>query len=142
MKKDQTKFEEEIIKNFGNYEVTESQKNWNSYSKFQKQEVLQEGDKIFAELAKLKNEGYSNDSNEVKSLMILWHKFLLNFYTPSIEVMRGLSEMYIKDNRFKSKFQKIDPDLPDFLHKSINNYVNELEEVYKEKQKTTLSQTE
>ena len=36
MKKDQTKFEEEIIKNFGNYEVTESQKNWNSYSKFQK----------------------------------------------------------------------------------------------------------
>ena len=73
MKKDQTKFEEEIIKNFGNYEVTESQKNWNSYSKFQKQEVLQEGDKIFAELAKLKNEGYSNDSNEVST------KFLYSF---------------------------------------------------------------
>ena len=107
MKKDQTKFEEEIIKNFGNYEVTESQKNWNSYSKFQKQEVLQEGDKIFAELAKLKNEGYSNDSNEVKSLMIRWHKFLLNFYTPSIEVMRGYPKCILKIIDLNLNFKRL-----------------------------------
>lgn len=142
MNKKQSKFEEEITKNFGNYEVVETRKNWNSYSKYQKDEILKEGDKIFVDLAEARRKGCTSDSNEVKSIMIRWHKFLLNFYTPSIEVMRGLSNMYTKDTRFKSKFQKIDPELPDFLHKSINSYVNELEEVYKEKQTNSLSQME
>ncbi|WP_369403781.1 TipAS antibiotic-recognition domain-containing protein [Fructilactobacillus florum] len=104
--------------------------------KKEKDAILQEGNDIFVDLAKLKNE--DPDSDNVQQIMIRWHEFLSNFYDPSIELLRGLNEMYFVDTKFKNKFKKIDPDLPDFLHASIDCYVDKLENQWIEENKETL----
>ena len=80
------------------------------------------------------------DGEEVTELMIRWHKFIKNFYDPSLEVLRCLGLMYVYDPEFSGKFQQIDPDLPDFLGKAINSYVDVLEEKWLEQQCNVLEQ--
>lgn len=137
MKKKKKKMIKEISKNYGNNEVKDAKKNWESYSNDKKKSIMQESEDIFLELAKLKDKDV--DSIEVQEIMIRWHNFIKNFYNPSIEVLRGLGNMYYNDPRFNKKFREIDPDLPDFLNDSIKNYVDTLEDKWLEEQKDTLT---
>ncbi|USS85993.1 TipAS antibiotic-recognition domain-containing protein [Fructilactobacillus cliffordii] len=134
--KRQAKVEKQISDQYGDQEVKQSQQNWNSYSDEKKAAIIKESNEIFVDLAKLKDE--DPDSEKVQQLMVRWHQFLLNFYNPSIELLRGLNEMYADDPKFKKKFEKIDPDLPDFLHASIDTYVDKLEDQWVEENQNTL----
>lgn len=127
----------EISKKYGNSEINDSKKNWESYSDDKKKSILQESENIFMELAKLKDKDV--DSIEVQEIMVRWHNFIKNFYNPSIEVLRGLGNMYYNDPRFNKKFREIDPDLPDFLNDSIKKYVDTLEDRWLEEQKDILT---
>lgn len=127
----------EISKKYGNSEINDAKKNWESYSDDKKKSILQESENIFMELAKLKDKDV--DSIEVQEIMVRWHNFIKNFYNPSIEVLRGLGNMYYNDPRFNKKFREIDPDLPDFLNDSIKKYVDTLEDRWLEEQKDILT---
>lgn len=70
---------------------------------------------------------YGAESQIIKELLIKWHQFLQYFYEPSLEVLRGLGEIYSNDPEFRKAFEAIDPNLPDFLQNSISCYVDELE---------------
>lgn len=119
--------------------VKESSKRWNSYSDVEQKEILEECQKIFLELANHKDEG--PDSDNVRALLIKWHKFIEHFYEPPLDVLRGLGYLYADDERFRKKFAEIDPDLPDFLKSAIDCYVDELEEVWLQEQYDTLENT-
>ena len=127
----------EISKKYGNSEINDAKKNWESYSDDKKKSILQESENIFMELAKLKDKDV--DSIEVQEIMVRWHNFIKNFYNPSIEVLRGLGNMYYNDPRFNKKFREIDPDLPDFLNDSIKKYVDTLEDRWLEEQRDILT---
>lgn len=137
MKKEKKKMLKEISKKYGNSEINDAKKNWESYSDDKKKSILQESENIFMELAKLKDKDV--DSIEVQEIMVRWHNFIKNFYNPSIEVLRGLGNMYYNDPRFNKKFREIDPDLPDFLNDSIKKYVDTLEDRWLEEQKDILT---
>lgn len=137
MKKEKEKMLKEISKKYGNSEINDAKKNWESYSDDKKKSILQESENIFMELAKLKDKDV--DSIEVQEIMVRWHNFIKNFYNPSIEVLCGLGNMYYNDPRFNKKFREIDPDLPDFLNDSIKKYVNTLEDRWLEEQKDILT---
>lgn len=137
MKKEKEKMLKEISKKYGNSEINDAKKNWKSYGDDKKKSILQESEDIFLELAKLKDKDV--DSIEVQEIMVRWHNFIKNFYNPSIEVLRGLGNMYYNDPRFNKKFREIDPDLPDFLNKAIKKYVDTLEDRWLEEQRDILT---
>ncbi|USS93218.1 TipAS antibiotic-recognition domain-containing protein [Fructilactobacillus ixorae] len=132
----QDKIERCLSDQYGDQEIKQTKQHWNDYSDSEKAAILKEGDAIFVDLAQLKDQ--APDSEEVQQIMVRWHQFLLNFYEPSIELLSGLNEMYANDPKFKKKFAKIDPALPDFLHAAIDTYVDQLENQWIEEQQETL----
>ena len=127
-----------IQQKWGNERVIESNKRWENMTQEERHEILQECSDIFVGLSEYI--GSEPDRKEVTELMIRWHKFIQNFYNPSLEVLRGLGLMYLHDPEFLEKFQSINPDLPDFLGKAIDCYVGVLEDKWLESQYIVLEQ--
>lgn len=127
-----------IQQEWGDERINESNKNWNNMTKEEQHAVLEECSDIFEGLAEYI--GTDPSRFEVTELMVRWHKFIQNFYEPSLEVLRCLGLMYVYDPDFSGKFQQIDPNLPDFLGKAVNKYVDVLEEKWIESQCNILEQ--
>ena len=49
-----------------------------------------------------------------------------SFYEPTPEILRGLGQAYAANPQFASFFQTIQPDLPDFMRRAIEHYVEQL----------------
>ena len=49
------------------------------------------------------------------------------FYEPSLDRLRGLGQMYNSSPDFIANFQNIHQDLPAYLERVIDDYVDELE---------------
>lgn len=121
-----------IQQKWGNERINQSNKRWEDMTREEQHAILQECSDIFVGLSDYI--GLDPKREEVTDLMIRWHKFIKNFYDPSLEVLRCLGLMYVYDPDFSNKFQEIDPELPDFLGKAINCYVDMLEEKWLESQ--------
>lgn len=132
----QQKMQYEIRQKYGDKRVNESNRNFNSMDKEMQQRMMEECNEIFGNLAEhIHKDPYSD---EVREILIRWHEWIRNFYNPSMEVLRGLGEMYFYSPDFRKTFEEIDPGLPDFLPKAINSYVEELEDKWLEAQYETL----
>lgn len=134
----QQQFENRAKTQWGEDRYRESTRKWNSYGEIKKEEILNECNSIFQELADNMNEG--TDSQVIQETLIKWHQFLQHFYEPSLEVLRGLGEVYNYDPDFRKMFEGMDPDLPDFLQDAINVYVDELEMRWLESQYEVLEE--
>ena len=120
----QQEYEAKAVKQWGD-SATQSLKLWHSYSEERKKAIIKEGHTIYTELAAKMSLGPG--SPEIQALLQQWHKHLQNFYEPSFETLRGLGEMYQDHPDFRATFTAIHPDLPAFLQKAINHYVEEIE---------------
>jgi DNA-binding transcriptional MerR regulator len=118
--------------------VTHSIKLWNSYSEQRKEEIMQEGGAIYTDLAAKMELG--PESPEIQAMLVRWHQHLRYFYEPSLEVLRGLGEMYHDHPDFNATFTAIHPDLPAFLKKAIICYVDELEMQWLERELAILEE--
>ena len=45
------------------------------------------------------------------------------FWTPNLDQLLGLAEMYNDDPRFKANFDKLHPDLAGFMQQAVRIYV-------------------
>ena len=104
--------------------VKESQRNWGSYSKAKKDQIMQEGKDIYADLVAVMDKGAA--SPEVQAIMARWHQHLRYFYEPTPEILRGLGQMYNQSPDFVANFQKLHPDLPAFLEQAVTIYCDAL----------------
>ncbi len=127
-----------IANKWGDSRINESNKKWENMTKEEQKAVLQECSDIFVGLSDYI--GTDSQQKEVTELMIRWHNFIRNFYEPSLEVLRCLGLMYVYDPDFSTKFEEMDPDLPDFLGKAVNSYVDALEEKWLEQQCNVLEE--
>ncbi|MCF0125072.1 MAG: TipAS antibiotic-recognition domain-containing protein [Clostridia bacterium] len=127
-----------IANKWGDNRISESNRNWENMTKEEQKAVLQECSDIFVGLSDYI--GTDPKQNGVTELMIRWHNFIRNFYDPSLEVLRCLGLMYVYDPDFSTKFEEINPDLPDFLGKAINSYVEVLEDKWLEQQCNVLEE--
>lgn len=135
----QQKENEEIISElFGEEKVKESNENFNRLSSKEQNQVLNECQLIFEQLAKYIHEDKSEQ--EINDLLVEWHIWIKKFFNPSLEVLRGLGLMYAAVPEFREFFEAIDPELPDFLPKVINTYVEELEDKWLEEQYNVLEE--
>jgi hypothetical protein len=134
--KKQKEMQEAVKQKFGDKRVNEYNRNINSLTKEQQQQTLNECNEIFAKFAEhIHTDPYSE---EVRDLLIQWHHWIKKFYEPSMELLRDLGTMYAMVPDFRKTFEAIDNELPDFLPKAINYYVDELEEKWLQEQYNTL----
>jgi hypothetical protein len=125
-KEEQEQYRREATERWGEEEVIASYTLWESYTDQQKQEIMDEGNAIYAGLAESIPLGA--DHPETQALISRWHRHLRYFYEPSIERMRRLGEMYVQSPEFAWQFRSLHHDLPEFLRSAINSYCDQLEQ--------------
>jgi DNA-binding transcriptional MerR regulator len=112
---------------YGPDRVNESINRWKGYTQAQKTAIMDEGNQIYSELVYQLEAESSPQSNEVQTIMGRWHQHLRYFYEPPLDLLRGLGMLYSSDPDFIANFQKLHPDLPDFMLAAVNQYVDDLE---------------
>jgi MerR family transcriptional regulator, thiopeptide resistance regulator len=101
--------------------VRDSQKKWKAYSKEDKQRIGEEGDAAYAAIVAAIPLGA--DSPQAQAGVELWRKHMEYFWSPNLEQLNGLAELYNTDARFKANFDKFDPRLAEFMREAVEIYV-------------------
>ncbi|GAB4550145.1 MAG: MerR family transcriptional regulator [Anaerolineae bacterium] len=105
----------------------ESMRRWGSYTNLQKEAIFEEGNEIYGEIADAIDAQKTPQSPEVQAIMVRWHNHIRYFYEPTLEILRGLGELYSTDPAFMSNFHKVHQQLPEYLRAAITEYVDALE---------------
>lgn len=107
--------------------VNSSIKLWNSYTQAQKDAVMAEAGQIYTDIADALEAGTPPQDASVQAILVRWHNHMRYFYEPTLEILRGLGEGYHTHPDFIATFQQFHPELPDYLHAAITQYVDDLE---------------
>lgn len=101
----------------------ESEKKVRGMTKEQFAVIQKEGEEIAKEGARIVNEPIYGAA--AQALIAKHYKHLSNFYTPTLEMYKGLAEMYLADTRFTEYFAKYNPKLPQFMHDAMIHFVDQ-----------------
>lgn len=117
------KYADEVKKKYGTSdaykECEEKQKDY-SYDKMR--EITNGMYKIFEEFSQIKDSERS-DSNAAKSLAKKLQEYISeNYYNCTNEIFKGLSQMYVADERFKENIDKAGKGTAQFVSDAIASY--------------------
>ena len=102
----------------------EHEKKTNHYTKEKWAEANDGLMAIFAEFAACKASGASVDSAEAQALVAkLQAHITANYYTCTDEILAGLGQLYIADERFKKNIDKYGEGTAEFASEGIRIYV-------------------
>ena len=97
-----------------------------NYTKEKRAEVNDGLMVIFAEFAACRRSGASVDSAEAQALVAkLQAHITANYYTCTDEILVGLGEMYVADERFKKNIDKYGEGTAEFASKAITVFCQE-----------------
>lgn len=123
----QKQYEREARLQYGPGEVNETMGRWNRYSKAQQEAIKAEGEQIYVDLAAAMEARLEARDEQVREILERWQHHLRHFYEPSLDRLRGLGQLYNSHPDFIANFQRIHPELPAFLERVIEDYVDDLE---------------
>jgi hypothetical protein len=114
----------EVKQRFGE---TETYKEYNNktanYSKHKFQDINNGLMTVFAKFAKCMKDGHTSNSNEAETLVKELQDYITeNYYTCTNQILAGLSQMYVADERFKNNIDKYATGTAEFVSKSIEIY--------------------
>jgi hypothetical protein len=101
--------------------VRDSNRKWKAYSKEKKDSILAEGNKIYLDMIAAMPKGAS--SPEAQGIVERWRRHMDYFWTPNLDQLLGLAEMYNNDPKFKANFDDMHPKLAAFMHEAVTVYV-------------------
>ena len=101
--------------------VKESNRKFKTLSTAEKQRIFDEGNQIYADMVAAMPTGVA--SQEVQVIVERWRKHMDYFWTPNLEQLNGLAEVYNSDPRFKANFDRIDARLAEFMREAVGEYV-------------------
>jgi DNA-binding transcriptional MerR regulator len=117
----QAEYEKEAMQRWDPATVKASNDNWKKLTAGDKQRILDEGKAVYKDLLRWMPKGAS--SPEVQECVARWRRHIEYFWVPDDEHCLGLADMYNDDPRFKANFDKMDPNLAEFLREAIKVYV-------------------
>ena len=117
-------YETEARERYGNTAVyREHEQKTKNYTKEKWTEANDGMMAIFAELASCKASGATADSNEAQALVAkLQAHITANYYTCTDEILAGLGQMYVADERFKKNIDKYGEGTAEFAAEAIAVY--------------------
>ena len=75
---------------------------------------------IFAEFSTLKTSGAEPNSEQTQALVVKLQKHITdNYYTCTDDILKGLGQMYVADERFKKNIDKCGDGTADFASRAI-----------------------
>ena len=78
---------------------------------------------IFAEFAECKNNGFAANSPEVQSLVVKLREYITqNYYNCTNDILAGLGQMYVADERFKENIDQYGEGTAEFATEAIVVY--------------------
>ena len=102
----------------------EHEKKTKNYTKEKWAEINEGLMAIFAEFAECKNNGFAANSPEVQSLVVKLQDYITqSYYTCTSEILAGLGQMYVADERFKKNIDKYGDGTAEFAAEGIRIYV-------------------
>ena len=101
--------------------VKESQRKWKSYTAADKQRIGEEGNQVYSDMVDAIPKGAG--SAEAQACVERWRSHMDYFWTPNLEQLLGLTDLYNEDTRFKANFDKIDLHLAAFMKEAVEIYV-------------------
>ena len=101
--------------------VRESNRKWKAYSAAKKEAIMAEGNAIHVDLIAAMPKGA--DSPEAQGIVERWRKHMDYFWTPNLDQLLGLANGYNDDPRFKANFDKMHPQLAEFMREAVKVYV-------------------
>ena len=85
---------------------------------------------VFAKFSECKKCGHAVDSDESLALVKELQDYITeNFYTCTNEIIAGLGQMYVADERFKENIDKCGESTADFVAEAIATYVKGIKNV-------------
>lgn len=118
----QAEYEKEALQKYDPEVVKESIKRYKDYSDEEKKRIGEEGNQIYVDLLKVMPEGGASD--KVQAVIERWRKHMSYFWTPDLDQLIGLADLYNEDPRFKANFDKISPELAGFMREAVQVYVS------------------
>jgi DNA-binding transcriptional MerR regulator len=99
----------------------ESEKRTAGYTEKDWADAMAQAQEIYDALAAVMEKGAASD--EAQALVGRWREYIsARFYECTPEILRGLGEMYVGDERFTRSIDRTKPGLAAFLHDAIGIY--------------------
>lgn len=117
-------YEEEAREKWGDKTIQEANKQINEWTTDEKLSKEEEMNQIFRTFAELRTG--SPDSEKAQSTVQKWYDYLnsnIN-YTYTLDVFKGLGDMYVTDERFMNNIDKFGTGTAQFIKEAIDIYVN------------------
>ena len=117
-------YDSEVIRRFGETDAyKEHEKKTASYTKEQWEGVNDGLMTVLAKFAECMKDGYTSDSNEAQALVKELQNYITeNYYTCTGEILAGLGQMYVADERFKNNIDKHAVGTATFVSAAIATY--------------------
>lgn len=118
------KFEKEVKERWGNNEAyAEFESKTKDYSKERFADVHSGLEYTFCAFAELMQSGAEPNSTEAQALVKKLQDYITeNYYTCTDEILAGLGQMYVADERFKNNIDKYATGTAEFASKAIKIY--------------------
>ncbi|MGL4772217.1 MAG: MerR family transcriptional regulator [Clostridium sp.] len=118
------KYEKEVKEKYGSTDAYKEYENKTScYGDDKWAKIMEDGQGIFNNLAALMDRDVAD--SEVQAQVEQWRNHITNnFYNCTKEILAGLGQMYVYDERFKNNIDKTKEGLAEFLSKAIEVYCN------------------
>jgi DNA-binding transcriptional MerR regulator len=120
----QARYEKEAAEMYDPQVVAKSSRRWKSYTTEEKARIQAEGGQVYQDMVALL--GREPGDADVQAVVRRWHEHLRDFYEPTPDILRGLGHAYAEQPEFSAFFTAIHPDLPAFLSRAIDIYVDTL----------------
>jgi len=128
IKKHQQQYAEEAKQKYGHSEAyRESQARVARYDETRWAEIMARSDVIYRTLAGLMDRDPADP--EVQEAVDQWRQLISdNFYNCSLEIFRGLGDLYVDDPRFTASIDKYGSGLARFMREAMHCYCDRQEE--------------
>ena len=119
---EQEKYAQEAEKLYDAESVRESNRKWKAYPAAKKESIMAEGKAVYTDMIAAMPRGAA--SQEVQAIVERWRRHLEYFWTPKLDQLLALANGYNDDPRFKANFDKMHPQLAEFLREAVSVYVS------------------
>lgn len=117
----QEKYAQEAEQMYDPETVRESNRKWKGYSAAKKEAILAEGKAVYMDMIAVMPKGAA--SPEAQAIVERWRKHMDYFWTPKLDQLQPLADGYVEDARFKANFDKMHPQLAEFMREAVAVYV-------------------
>ncbi len=127
IEKHKEKYAEETRKNYGDTDAyKECEDKTNRYTKDDWAVIMEKGGEIYSKIAANMDKGPADP--EIQKMIDGYRKYITDsFYTCTLDIFRGLGELYVNDERFAKNINKYSQGLAEFLKEAISIYCDNLE---------------